>query len=158
MAHKPLFGTSTRVESDILGFSDGKKLGHYAGTINLRELETPSKTGEIAEFDGHLAGQFNGPHSFDLKGTINRAGGVLFDKSLKDGIATWDGMFMPSGHLLLTNSAGHNMDYQLPQKSVWGTVFKASGKRYYCHGKGDRFDVSEKKIRRVRRCLLHLWQ
>jgi len=80
MAHKPLFGTSTRVESDILGLSDGKKLGHYAGTINLRELETPSKTGEIAEFDGHLAGQFNGPHSFDLKGTINRAGGVLFDK------------------------------------------------------------------------------
>jgi len=110
-------------------------------------LETPTKTGEIAEFDGRLAGQNAGAvmAPFPLRGTITKAGGCLFDKTLTGGTEKWDGMFMPNGHLYLTNSAGNNMEYKVPHKSLWGSVFKSGAKRYYCQGKGERFDDHKKK-------------
>jgi len=68
----------------------------------------------------------------------------LFDHK-STSTASWDGMVTPSGSFMLTNSGGHNMEYKVPLKSVWGTVFKSGAKRYYCQAKGERYDGAKKK-------------
>jgi len=132
--------SSSQTETDIIGWKSKNNLGHYAGTFNIRELKAATAKQEISEFDGHMKGKYNNNNlDFDFSGKITKAGGVIFDK--QGSAAKWDGILFPTGRLVMTNSDRNNMEFKLPKKHVWGTVFKANDNRWYAHGKANRLDA-----------------